>query len=427
MRATGFAVLLTLLSVCSVASELGPAIYHSDPSHLWNRLYNQMAVRTFAGVRYGVDLSEPYPDEFDDPQRLIQTLDEFLSPTSQQNLPEGMSRALLLNDVWTAFDVASALSSRSPRLELRLARALESLRMTSDEISGLEDNYKAAVKSGRYARDFDPAHPEIAFLPPDLFDPRGPWVQVGGGGRGLVAPLHTQLVSGRSTFMVFMRCPGGREETLSYLSRLNLHKTPWQLNQNPLGTGYPNHQKVRTSVLRPDPNTPQFPHGTIVALVRQMFVIDEQLAPVPTPITQKLQFRVYANGSNRERASDRQSQHVYTFVMRRKDVVAHVGGGLHALTAGHREYQGLLVPAQRNNAAYFGGYVILDTCASCHSGDGILSVRSYLGVFDTFPANPQLLPTNTSDEQSTATIQWKKLQFNWGLLQGILEAQRANP
>jgi hypothetical protein len=423
MRAICFALLLTLTSTCLLAEETASPPYHSDPNHLWNRVYTQLAVRTFDNVQYGVDIAEPYPDPFDSPQQLVTTLDEFLSPKSQRALPSGDLRALLLNDIWTAFDVAVALPNRSPALELRLAQAVHSLRMTAGQLAELGDNYAAAIKTGRFAREFDPKHPQIAFLPPDLFDPRGAWVEVGGGGRGSIAPLHVRLVSGRSTFSVFIRCPGGRQETLSYLARLNLYPSPWQLNPDPIGTSYPNNQKVRMNVLQPDPNTPQLPRGTMVALVRRMMAIDDHLELKTTPIIQKVQIRVYGSSDDTAGTVGQLRQHVYEFVMRRKDLTAHVAGGLHAVSRDEREYQALLVPVDRNSASYFGGYVVFSTCAGCHTRDGILSVRSYLGAFDAFPANPQLLPAASADDQSAATIRWKEMQFNWGLLQGILARQ----
>lgn len=420
MRATGFAMLLTLASTCLAAGEPAPAIYHPDPKHLWNRLYEQLAVRTLAGVQYGTDIAEAYPDEFDNRERLIATLDEFLATAPPQQLPSGFPRALLLNDVWTGFDVAAALPRENDVLRARLAQALDRLLMNAAQIAELEDNYAAAVRTRRFAQDFDPQHPEVAFLPADLFDPRGPWVQIGGGGRGLVAPLHTQLVSGRSAFFVFIRCPGGRQQTLAYLSRLNLHPTPWLPNPEPFGTSYPGNEKVRLNVLRADPNTPQLPHGTIVALVRRMMLIDDRLNLILSPLTQKVQLRVYDGAGESAKAAAR-VQHVYEFVMRRQDLIANVTGGLHAVAADDREYQGLLVPAERKTAEYFGGYAVLKTCTRCHSGDGVMSVRSYVGGPGVFPANPQLKPVYNLNDQVDATASWKQLQFNWGLLHGFLE------
>jgi hypothetical protein len=86
-----------------------------------------------------------------------------------------------------------------------------------------------AVKSATFTTDFDPEHPDRAFLPPDLFDAKGQWVEIGEDGLGRVAPFHISMLSVRSVFRVFIRCPGGRHATLSYLETLNLYPTPWAL------------------------------------------------------------------------------------------------------------------------------------------------------------------------------------------------------
>jgi hypothetical protein len=424
MRYTILAALFVLIFATANAADSPAAIYSPDPNHLWNRLYDAMATRTVEEVKYGADISEPYPDDFDDHARLIATLDEFLATLGNGEVPGELPRALLLNDVWTAFDVSIRYGDND--LQVRLARAIERLGMPASAVAGLPDNYAQAAAAQEYAKDFDPSHPEVAFLPPDLFDPNGPWVQIGESGRDLTAPTHVQMVSGRSAFFVFMRCPGGRKATLAYLEQLNLHPTPWQSDAS-IGTRYyPDHRKVRMSVLQPHPNTPRFPEGTVVALVRRMMVVDEKMDPVLTPITQKVQFRVYRKQDAAEREAPRafdQAQSIYEFVMRRKELIAGVRGGLHLVTHGEKEYQALLVPMRRGGAEYFAGPVVLQTCKTCHSGENIFSVRSYLGENDS--NNPQLLPADRPDYQGMATASWKKMQFNWGVLKGILAAQRS--
>src|ERR1700687_698027 len=69
----------------------------TDPEHLWNRLYRAIAVRTEGGVDYGIDNSEPYYDGFDNPEKLIAILDEFLQKHGEDRAPSDLTRALLLN------------------------------------------------------------------------------------------------------------------------------------------------------------------------------------------------------------------------------------------------------------------------------------------------------------------------------------------
>ena len=93
--------------------------------------------------------------------------------------------------------------------------------LTSKQIKSLPDNYTQAVASGNFAKTYDPAHRDRAFLPPDFFEQHGPWVQIeGAGDPEPVAPQHVSSVSGRSRFLVFIRLPEGRRATLEYLKTL---------------------------------------------------------------------------------------------------------------------------------------------------------------------------------------------------------------
>jgi hypothetical protein len=429
MRTLWFVLLMVLIGAAARAADTPAAIYDRDPQHLWNRLYRAIAMRTHNGVSYGADNPVPFREPFDDPQKLTAVLEEFLNHHGERSATGDLEQALLLSDVWAAFDLAVSgpRDARSLAIGRLLARVIGALRMQDAAISHLNDNYAEAVKSGQFASDFDSSHPEQAFLPPDLFDPDGPWVQIQDGSGRLLTPFHTELHSGRSVFLVFIRCPGGRQATLSYLQTLNLYPTPFQLNPLDIGTSYPSGAKVRMSPLRADRATPQLPEGTIVALVRQMIVINENLAPVPTSITQTVQFRVYRRiGVPPTVAEFNARQQVSEFVMRRADLLAGRSGGLHAVAADEKEYDLMFGKARPVGLE---GPVALSTCSECHRQDGIFSVRSYdRGVngaaYDGTTFNPQLLPAGGFlAGERTATVSWKQDQFNWGLLRGLLEAQ----
>ena len=212
MRALWFATTLATICLAARSAQLPLPIYDRDPGHLWNRLYRAIAVRTEGAVDYGVDNAEPYYDAFDDPTRLAAILDEFLDKHGEGRARGDLKRALLQNDVWAAFDLATSpkVGASGMLLRRRLARVIERLHLKSSQISGLPDNYAQAVESAAFAADFDPEHPDRAFLPPDLLDPKGPWVEIGADGLGAVAPVHVEMLSGRSVFRVFIRCPGGR-------------------------------------------------------------------------------------------------------------------------------------------------------------------------------------------------------------------------
>jgi len=403
------------------SADAPAGVYDRDPGHPWNRLYRAVATRTIDGIEFGSDNSEPYMAPVQDVALLNAALDEFLA--SDRKSAGSVPQALLLNDVWSAFDLAASRDAQP--LQQKLARAIWRLRLPTAVIATLPDNYAQAVKHGGFAADFDPAQPDRPFLPVDLFDANGPWVQIGKQGYGVIAPFHVAGFSGRSSFHVFIRCPGGRKETLAYLQALNLYRTPWSVEPAEIATDISTQEPVRWEQLRLDKDTPQFPAGTIVALVRRMLVIDEKLELVPTTITQAVQLRVY------RKVGDRQSdfgarQSVFDFVMRRRDLLAGQTGGLHALAREEREYR--RTHDSRGGPVdekYLMGPVVLRTCARCHDNDGIFSVNTYTRMLslDLAP-NPQLLPADAPDYQGAATVQWKKSQFDWGLLRGLLATQR---
>jgi hypothetical protein len=417
MRMT-LAIGVTMLIWAVTEAATAPVvIYDRDPRHVWNRLYREIAVRTDGATAYGIDQAEPFHETFDHPQRLIAVLKEFLAVHGETRCSTALRLALFQNDLWSAFDLAASPPSGPTGATIRplLARVIQRLALPQSAIARLPDNYAAAVKSVKFAADFDPSQPGQPFLPPDLFDANGPWVQIAADDRGApVAPMHVEMLSGRSLFKVFIRVPGGRAATLAYLAALNLYPTPWALKPADIATTYPDHEKVRWSPLRFDPQTPQFPPGTIVALVRQMMVIDDKLEPVPTAVTQKVQFRVYQEVGPATAAP-------FEFVLRRHDLLGEGAVGLHAVTPGDAEYQLTTIPMGVSRAQLLSGPVVLSTCARCHSAEGIFSVNSYTSPFSPDRANPQLLPARAAEIEAQRTADWKEKQFNWGLLRGLLE------
>lgn len=423
-RSLSWGVAIELLCIAARAADSPPAIYDADPEHLWNRVYHALAVRTDAGIQYGIDSSVPFDENFDDSEHLAAVLGEFLKSNGKDRASGDLRRALFLHDVWAAFDLAAREGDGD--LRYQLAAVLGQLRMRDDAISGLPDNYAAAVKLGKFNSEFDPEHPDEAFLPPDLFDLDGPWVELGESGLGLIAPVHVEVLSGRSAFRVFIRCPGGRKATLAYLDRLNLYRTPWAHKPAEIGITDPDERKVRQEPAL-DLATPQFPEGTIVALVRQMAVINEDIEPVMTSITQSVQLRAYRKVSadvyKDWRANFGESQSVFEFVMRRRDLLSGSSGGLHLVGPDEAEYQ-LIGGLHGPRAVQLRGSVILSTCMRCHSGNGIFSINSYTRFLGPETVNPQLLPADSSDHQGHATLEWKRQRFDWGLLQGHLERGR---
>ena len=425
----GAALILTVTAT-ALADEAPPAVYDPDPQHVFNRLYAAIAVRTEGGKRFGIDNVTAFSERFDDSAQVAALADELVARKDLVTSLGELKRSLLLHDVWTAFDVAALFDDRKA---LRpLARAVRVLAMDEQSIARLPDNYADAVLSGAFAKDFDPQHADRAFLPADLFDPQGPWIQLGEMGVDLVAPMHVSAVGARSAFMVFIRCPGGREATLGYLNTLNLYRAPLALVQDPIATAYePSGERpVRSDVVMLDRKTPQFPPGTVVALVRQMAVVNNKLQPVMTRITQSIQFRVYKttdwDWSRDARENFQKSQHPFEVTMTRADLLARRTGGLHQLADDEtsQELTGS-VRMEWTRAQKLRGPVVMSTCLRCHGGPGIFSVNAYSGLFDDSrrrALNPSLIPSVDPDYQRQTTMSRKMQRYDWGLLQGILTA-----
>jgi hypothetical protein len=401
----------------SGAADTHVSVYDPNPEHLWNRLYRQMAVRSEGGTFFGVDSSTPTEVEIDDPRKLLAVIQEFRrQPPATQGSSE-LKRALLLHDAWAAFDLAAG--GERTDVQVGLAAVIDQLKMADSAIARLPDNYRAAVTSSQFAPAFDPARPDAGFLPPDLFDENGPWVEIGAD--RLIAPFHVGALSGRSAFRIFIRCPGDRASTLAYLERLNLYKTPWSFEASEIGIASPDDHPVREP---PKMNraTPQFPVGTMVALVRRMAVINDQREPVMTPITQSVQLRVFKKVSTNAYSTwpdaFADAQLVFEFVMRRRDLLAGASGGLHQVVP---EETGFLMNLMGDRAVRLNGSRILSTCARCHSGNGVFSLNSYTQVLDGETNNPQVLPVDDPGYQAGLTMAWKKRQFDWGLLRGLLQ------
>jgi hypothetical protein len=57
VRALAYAALMMLITMAAHAADTSMALYDRDPEHLWNRLYEAIAVRTEGGIKYGIDRS----------------------------------------------------------------------------------------------------------------------------------------------------------------------------------------------------------------------------------------------------------------------------------------------------------------------------------------------------------------------------------
>jgi len=436
------------------ASEAAVTIYDPNPEHLWNRLHAAIFVRpdipTTAEVSDALDpplwlntrylLAQPSHD------RILRLLDEFLQTHGERLIRDPVKRAILQRDLWAVFDWSitrepdqqhsGELAYEKERMELqsRLSEVMRRVALTPAEIRSLPSNYAQAVSAGQYGKDYDPDHPDRPFLPPNLLDPRGPWVQIlpNEAGGEPVAGEHTAQFS-RSSFLVFMRLPGGRKATFDYLQTLWNFPQPW----------IPRPDDPRHGQIVENPDLPQFPAGTMVALVRQMILPDNQGNLAPTPITESVQFRVYRSiraasaagatfPSSDEGAIRATGQDFYEFTMTRALLFA--GKGLKALGPDEKEFT--MFQAFGADEGSRVQYVplekyppVLKTCFECHRGQGINSVNSRTHVL-----KPNWLQYDSAPGAYDPGHAWwevtdisaKQIRYDWGLLSGYWKAASAH-
>jgi hypothetical protein len=123
-------------------------------------------------------------------ERAVAALEGFLSEEAETRIGDPLKRAILQRDLWLAASWLAGRDSPESRRTLELvARVIRRLALTSDQIARLPDNYAAAVASKEFSGSFDPEGRRGPYLPPELFQPDGPWVCVGRTD-GRTAPAH---------------------------------------------------------------------------------------------------------------------------------------------------------------------------------------------------------------------------------------------
>ena len=386
--------------------------YSGDRDHLWNRLHRSLFVRTDHERNSRVHSTDPllfrggtFLLEGAPHRRAVALLDEFLASPEKRTIRDPLKRLFFQRDLWAAFDYVAWYpddfihhSRHEPAaiaLRTRLARAVGKLSLTDCELGVLPDNYALAVKSGEFPPDHDAEHPEQPFLPPDLFDPAGRWVRFHDSNYRPMAQQHFKGAGGRAVHVIFLRLPEGRAATERYLKGLG-------------------SDSVR-----------QFPVGTMVAMVRRALAVDRSAKVRVAPITELVQIRVYRRIPKHPRANlqgDFGKQDVYEFVLDRTKLFA----GKHGLRpVGPKEPA---QPFERDEGAPFeqkDRHTVAETqlksCIQCHQKPGIDSVTSMRRGLQAHGRDN--FTTYGWDVEMSYTVKAKVRRFDWGLLQGMLEAR----
>ena len=425
------------------------AVYDQNPSHIWNRLYAALWVREDSqGNRYGEDSLDPmlwtYSEHLlSQPSHgtALRVLDEFLRTHAENLIQDPVRRAMLQRDLWSLFDWSVQQYSRRAvtkygdekrELQNRLAEVLRRLALTQEQIKALPNNYAQAVDSGAFAAKYDPAHPRQPFLPPDLFDPRGPWVCITPNtetlSEGGVAKSHLSSVSGRSVFLAFMRLPEGRKATMDYFQTLWNLPQPWVSGPQ----GAPDQSLA-------NPSLPSFPVGTQVALVRQMILFDNQGKLVVSPIIESVQIRVYreittadqhAVSGNAAEMAQSSGQDFFEIKISRPLLFSGKQGGLRATARDEREPPTFhtfgfdLIDGQGPERFNTQSPPTMQRCVICHLGGGITSFSSLDSLLKPtrLQQEPRSVDYGPRYWSESNALWWKENHYDWGLLNGYWKA-----
>jgi hypothetical protein len=411
-------------------------LFSSDPQNVANRLYWQLHVRTEpGGKKFGFDALDPllwsetkYLLSGKSHARALALADEFLRTHAERQITDPVKRAILQRDVWAVFDWAdqpnepgvSPQAYQVERAELmaKLAPIVRRLALSPGELAELPDTYARAIRDRAFPAAYDSTKPNQAFLPPDLFDPRGPWVCLGASQSELAAPLHDLSFTARSVFFVLARLPGGREATLAYFKRLAEMETPLFVHLQE--AGWPQAMDVW------NPDVPQFPVGTEFALVRKLALPDRNGQLHLTPVTESVQIRYYTDipsvgpMESRDVALAQRFQSPSEIELSRTLLFSGNQRGLRGVTAtsdpftifpvmiqGFDEFEGKRMRAPQTSR--------LAACTGCHLGPGIQSMMSFSfrGNPNEGPVRSPRLAETAPQAESEKVLDWAQKQDKW--------------
>ena len=322
--------------VLALCAAVDVDLYDQDPGHPWNRLHaallaDEVPATDADAFLWGVG----------DEELAKRTLSDFLDADADRRVETPIARALLQRDLWAVFDRTDPVKSR--RLKAMLAAAIKRLALTAEQIEALP----AADADG----DVGP-----------LLAGEGPWVglrDTSWGRDGLLTPAHEEVVAHRSAFSVHLALPDGRDGTLAYLEQLRAGV--WLVPSD-------------DGVLRLDPDAPQVPVGTRVALVRRALLVDVTGEPVVSPLVEKVQIREFDHiVPDYGIASPVPPQ---SFAVHSMDRRALLAGSITALRPVDPEESIVNFFANR----YMGRATLVPAalgCAGCHGGAGIFSVNTW--------------------------------------------------
>ncbi len=319
-------------------------------------------------------------------------------------------RALLQRHLWKVFDTTfnwdwapdwywagrksfpKSHMDRRAAVQPKIASIIQRLALTKAQILALPNTIAATVKSGGFAERHDPRDRFKPFLPADLYSKESSWICVGEDQHPIPASTHTSKLYARSIFLQFMRLPGGRTETLSYMETLKKTAEP-------------------------------FPVGTQFALIEQPFLISNEGEMILSPLIVSIQLRAYLDVKLRAHDADpKATQCVAEFVMQPRQLMQG-NAVMRAMTPSDfrfeagSEFTGYFSPNDPFGPADISEgmptITRLNLCMSCHGGKPGVRTRSFKGTYSFFKESSAEEISKATSAQKREYETWKRLHELW--------------
>ncbi|MBM4317550.1 MAG: hypothetical protein FJ116_08735 [Deltaproteobacteria bacterium] len=387
-------------------------LYHSNPEHLWNRLYTALFIRrTKDGILWGCDVSDPlfwresdYLFTGERYRTVLALLDDFNQSHGERLVTDLLKRALFQRDLLQVFSAITHAPTfggqqnharERAAIQQRLAVTIRRLGLNQEQIRQLPSNFDEAVRSKKFSPHFDPKNPGWPFLPGDLFDPKGPWTLLSSTNRETLATNHLGDFNGRSNFQIYVNFPGGKEKLNKFLKMVNAASID---------------------------SLPRLPNGTQFVIVRRAVLVNSNGEMYSSPFIESVRSIVHTDTA----AEPEVGQVFGDFTFSRKRLLAGQQGGLRPVRPHEMGFPFLVLQSpgidhlepHEDNPEGFGSHgerPILSSCIGCHSGNGPVNATS----FNLRRSEGRTI--ETSDTGSEQSLEGLQSLYRWGVLRALME------
>jgi len=413
----------------TLKSDAPLPLFHSDPNHLWNRLFSAFYIRPRnlpatddhpALTRYeGGDVIEflawgrtTYWSSKAVFDQIDPLLDEFLSDDESNWISDPLKRVVLQHDLWAPYDHLIDLNNRrigdSETRERRntlcrkLTHCMQKLALSAEQLGALPATYPVAIQSGMFVPQHN-GDAMVDYLPHTLLDDTNEWTEIDFYYPNMhedimdrFVSLHARSFLGRSHYRIFYRFPEGTPQVTAYLKQLEEHGINWKYS-------------AQFGFVRLVDDSPQIPVSTEVLLMQQMIALDDQLRPTPTNIVESIQFRADLNldGSSEPETNTGVGMNVLDYRMKRNRLFDNLNAGGLEREPEHEEQYRVAVGGSKPVAPDWGyedKTVLFQQCANCHMSPqltrlGVASIPSmyHSGGFDAGAQMGISRPLKSSD------------------------------